>query len=72
MKTFSSMSTPDKILTRQSYRRNLAFIRGMLNTDRMIDPRQTEQLNNDARRLQDLIGALEDDLQGEHSQTRTP
>ena len=62
MKTFSSMSVPDKILTRTSYLRNLAFINQSLQSDNTLTPEKTASLQKEAARLQVLLDVLDAEL----------
>ena len=59
------MSTPDKFLTLQSYRRNLAFIAGMITLAEIVHPENLERMKKDSARLHVLIDALEDELKNE-------
>jgi len=65
MKTFSSMSVPDKILTRTSYLRNLAFINQSLQSDNTLTPEKTACLQKEAARLQVLLDVLDAELLSE-------
>jgi hypothetical protein len=65
MKTFSSMSVPDKILTRTSYLRNLAFINHCLQSDNTLTPEKTVKLQTEAARLQVLLDVLDAELLSE-------
>ena len=65
MKTFSSMSVPDKILTRASYLRNLSFINQCLQSDSTLTPDKTSKLQTEAARLQVLLDVLDAELTGE-------
>lgn len=59
------MSIPDKILTRTSYQRNLAFINQCLQPDSTLTPEKTAKLQTEAARLQVLLDVLDADLIGE-------
>ena len=65
MKTFSSMSVPDKILTRTSYLRNLVFISQCLQSDNTLTPDKTARLQTEAARLQVLLDVLDAELLSE-------
>ena len=65
MKTFSSMSVPDKMLTRISYLRNLAFINQCLQSDNTLTPEKSAKLQTEAARLQVLLDVLEAELLSE-------
>jgi hypothetical protein len=65
MKTFSSMSVPDKILTRTSYLRNLAFINQCLQSDNTLTLEKTAKLQTEAARLQVLLDVLDAELLSE-------
>ena len=65
MKTFSSMSVPDKILTRTSYLRNLVFINQCLQSDNALTPEKTAKLQKEAARLQVLLDVLDAELLSE-------
>ena len=65
MKTFSFMSTPDKLLTLKSYRRNLAFIKGMIMFSEVVHPARLDEMKKDSARLQVLIDTLEEELKNE-------
>ena len=62
MKTFSSMSVPDKMLTRTSYLRNLTFINQCLQSDNTLTPEKTAKLQTEAARLQVLLDVLDAEL----------
>ena len=59
------MSIPDKILTRTSYQRNLAFINQCLQQDSTLTPEKTAKLQTEVARLQVLLDVLDADLIGE-------
>ena len=65
MKTFSSMSVPDKMLTRKSYLRNLAYISQFLQSDNTHTPDMTVRLQTEAARLQVLLDVLDAELLSE-------
>ena len=65
MKTFSSMSVPDKMLTRTSYQKNLAFINQCLQLDNALTPEKTAKFQTDAARLQVLLDVLDAELLSE-------
>ncbi len=65
MKTFSSMSVPDKMLTRTSYLRNLTFINQCLQSDNTLTPEKTAKLQTEAARLQVLLDVLDAELLSE-------
>ena len=62
MRTFSSMSNPDKILTRKSYLMNLAFINQMISADNFLPGEMVIKLQNEASRLHILIETLDTEL----------
>ncbi|MEI7983261.1 MAG: hypothetical protein WCI71_16550 [Bacteroidota bacterium] len=65
MKTFSYMSTPDKILTRKSYLKNLAFVNLSILADSSLSVENVVNLQKEAARLQILIDALDAELLNE-------
>jgi len=65
MKTFSSMSVPDKILTRTSYLKNMAYISQCLQSDNTLTPEKTAKFQTDAARLQVLLDVLDAELLSE-------
>ena len=62
MRTFSYMSTPDKVLTRQSYLRNLVFLNQMISTDSFLPQEQVSKLQEEVHRLKILIDAIDVEL----------
>jgi len=65
MKTFSSMSVPDKMLTRTSYLRNLVYINHCIQSDNTLTPEKTAKLKTEAARLQVLLDVLDAELLSE-------
>jgi len=65
MKTFSFMSTPDKVLTRQSYLRNLVFLNQMISTDSFLPQEKVSKLQKEIHRLKILIDAIDAELLNE-------
>lgn len=65
MKTFSAMSVPDMILTKDSYLLKLAVIKQRIDQDHLLDESQIQKLKKEATRLQNLIDAIDADLLSE-------
>ena len=65
MKTFSCMSTPDKVLTRQSYLKNLIFLNQMISTDSFLPQEKVSKLQKEIYRLKILIDAIDAELLNE-------
>ena len=65
MRTFSNMSTPDKVLTRQSYLRNLVFLNQMISTDSFLPQEKVSNLQKEIHRLKILIDVIDSELLNE-------
>jgi hypothetical protein len=65
MRTFSAMSTPDKILTRHCYLLELFKINFMITNDNLLLDEQVAKMKKEASRLQILIDAIDADLLSE-------
>jgi len=59
------MSTPDKVLTRQSYLRNLVFLNQMISTDSFLPQEKVSILQNEIHRLKILIDVIDSELLNE-------
>ena len=59
------MSTPDKILTRTSYLRNLAFINQMIQSDTNLSTEMVTKFQKEAARIQVLLDVLDAELLSE-------
>lgn len=62
MKTFSFMSTPDKILTRKSYLLNLDFLNQKISSECSLPEENVSNLRKELSRLQILIETLDTEL----------
>ena len=65
MKTFSSMSVPDKQLTMQAYEKLLQFFNNLIESHDDISVESKQKMKEQSRRLQQLMDALEMDLLSE-------
>ena len=65
MKTFSAMSTPDKQLTVEAYQQMIYIIELRIEMAKGLPLVVTEKISLQARRLKQLMEALEQDLLAE-------
>jgi hypothetical protein len=65
MKTFSSMSVPDKQLTMQAYEKLLQFFNNLIESHDDIPGESKQKIKEQSLRLQQLMDALEMDLLSE-------
>jgi hypothetical protein len=65
MKTFTPMSTPDKLLTFQAYEFLLGFYSKMSETPATLTNKETEDLMKQTYRLKQLMEALKVELSAE-------
>ena len=65
MKTFSSMSVPDKQLTMQAYEKLLQFFNNLIESHDDISVESKQKMKEQSLRLQQLMDALEMDLLSE-------
>jgi hypothetical protein len=65
MKTFSSMSVPDKQLTMQAYEKLLQLFNNLIESHDDIPRESKQKMKEQSLRLQQLMEALEMDLLSE-------